>query len=50
MQKQGTKKILAVMSDLFFSVKISDAAKRVGMPVEFVKEPNSSQRRKISRH
>jgi PleD family two-component response regulator len=39
MQKQGTKKILAVMSDLFFSVKISDAARRVGMPVEFVKEP-----------
>jgi len=26
------------MSDLFFSVKISDAAKRAGMAVEFVKE------------
>jgi PleD family two-component response regulator len=38
MQKHGTKTILAVMSDLFFSVKISDAAKRVGMTVEFVKD------------
>jgi PleD family two-component response regulator len=37
MQKQP-KKILAVMSDLFFSVKITEAAKRAGMAVEFVKE------------
>ena len=37
MQKQGNKKVLAVVSDLFFSVKISDAAKRAGMTVEFVK-------------
>lgn len=33
-------KILAVMSDLFFSVKINDAAKRIGMSVEFVKDKN----------
>ncbi len=32
------KKVLAVMSDLFFSVKINDAAKRAGMSVEFVKD------------
>lgn len=32
------KKILAVMADLFFTVKISDAAKRAGMSVEFVKD------------
>jgi PleD family two-component response regulator len=38
MQKQP-KKILAVMSDLFFSVKITEAAKRVGMAVEFAKDP-----------
>jgi PleD family two-component response regulator len=38
MQKQP-KKILAVMSDLFFSVKITEAARRAGMAVEFVKEP-----------
>jgi len=38
MQKQGNKKILAVVSDLFFSVKINDAAKRAGMIVEFVKD------------
>jgi PleD family two-component response regulator len=37
MQKEP-KKILAVMSDLFFSVKINDAAKRAGMLVEFVKD------------
>jgi PleD family two-component response regulator len=34
------KKILAVLSDLFFSVKISEAAKRAGMAVEFVKDPD----------
>lgn len=38
MQKQEPKKILAVVSDLFFSVKINDAAKRAGMAVEFVKD------------
>ena len=38
MQKQGNKKLLAVLSDLFFSVKINDAAKRAGMTVEFVKD------------
>ncbi len=40
MQKQGNKKVLAVVSDLFFSVKINDAAKRAGMSVEFVKDEN----------
>src|SRR5579864_6932057 len=38
MQRQGNRKILAVVSDLFFSVKINDAAKRAGMSVEFVKD------------
>ena len=38
MQKQEPKKVLAVLSDLFFSVKINDAAKRAGMSVEFVKD------------
>ncbi|HZT30152.1 MAG TPA: response regulator [Bryobacteraceae bacterium] len=38
MQKQESKRVLAVVNDLFFSVKISDAAKRAGMHVEFVKE------------
>ncbi|HKX00081.1 MAG TPA: response regulator [Bryobacteraceae bacterium] len=40
--KQGNKKILAVVSDLFFSVKINDAAKRAGMSVEFVKEEHEA--------
>ena len=30
-------KILAVLDDLFFTVKINQAAKRAGLPVEFVK-------------
>jgi PleD family two-component response regulator len=39
MQNQEPKRILAVVSDLFFSVKLSDAAKRTGLALEFVKEP-----------
>jgi CheY-like chemotaxis protein len=31
------KKVLAVTEDLLFTVKISDAAKRVGLQVEFLK-------------
>jgi len=38
MPKQENKTVLAVVSDLFFSVKISDAAKRAGIPVEFIKD------------
>jgi PleD family two-component response regulator len=32
------KRVLAVVNDLFFSVKLSEAAKRAGMALEFVKE------------
>lgn len=32
------KKILAVMTDLFFSAKIMDIAKKLGMTVEFLKD------------
>jgi PleD family two-component response regulator len=38
MQRQNVKKILAVVNDLFFSVKITEAAKKAGMQVEFVKD------------
>ena len=38
MQKQEPKRVLAVVSDLFFSVKLSEAAKRNGLVLEFVKE------------
>ncbi|HEY7336826.1 MAG TPA: response regulator [Bryobacteraceae bacterium] len=31
------KKVLAVLEDLFFTVKINESAKRAGLPVEFVK-------------
>ncbi len=34
------KRVIAVVSDLFFSVKMSDAAKRTGLELEFVKEPD----------
>jgi PleD family two-component response regulator len=34
---QSPRKILAVVDDLFFIVKINDAAKRAGMLVEFLK-------------
>ena len=37
---QEPKRVLAVLSDLFFSVKLSEAAKRSGMSLEFVKEPD----------
>jgi len=37
MQKHDKKKILAVVEDLLFTVKISDAAKRAGLDVEFLK-------------
>ncbi len=36
MQKQP-KKILAAVEDLFFTVKIGDAAKRAGLQAEFIK-------------
>jgi PleD family two-component response regulator len=36
MQKQP-KKLLAAVEDLFFTVKIGDAAKRAGLDVEFIK-------------
>ena len=39
MQRQESRRVLAVVSDLFFSVKISEAAKRNGLALEFVKEP-----------
>jgi PleD family two-component response regulator len=37
MQKQE-KRVLAVVNDLFFAVKLTDAAKRSGLALEFVKE------------
>jgi len=39
MQKQEPNRVLAAVSDLFFSVKLTEAAKRAGLLLEFVKEP-----------
>ncbi|HMF78107.1 MAG TPA: hypothetical protein VK604_20790 [Bryobacteraceae bacterium] len=36
------KKIIAVLSDLMFTVKIQDAAKRAGLDVVFVKSPETA--------
>jgi PleD family two-component response regulator len=33
------KRVIAVVNDLFFSVKLTEAAKRAGMSLEFVKDP-----------
>jgi CheY-like chemotaxis protein len=38
MQNHGLKRVLAVVNDLFFSVKLSEAAKRNGLTLEFVKD------------
>jgi len=38
MQKQESKRVLAVVTDLFFTAKLSEAAKRNGLALEFVKE------------
>jgi PleD family two-component response regulator len=38
MPNQETKRVLAVVNDLFFSVKLTDAAKRAGLALEFVKD------------
>lgn len=35
-------KIVAVLNDLMFTVKISDAARRVGVPVEFAKSADEA--------
>lgn len=37
-----SKKIVAVLSDLMFTVKIQDAAKRAGVDVTFVKDSSSA--------
>ena len=36
MPNQEPKRVLAVVTDLFFTVKLTEAAKRVGMALEFV--------------
>ncbi len=38
MHKQESKRVLAVLTDLFFTVKLADAAKRSGLALEFVKD------------
>ena len=49
MQTQAPKRVLAVMTDLFFSVKLVEAAKRCGLALEFVKEPKELLEKAASR-
>jgi len=37
MLRSNLPKVLAVLEDIFFTVKINESAKRAGMPVTFVK-------------
>ena len=37
-----SKKVLAVLEDLFFTVKITEAAKRAGLPITFVKSEHDA--------
>ena len=37
MPTTGNKKVLAVLDDLFFMVKIHESAKRAGLPIQFLK-------------
>jgi|HigsolmetaAR201D_1030396.scaffolds.fasta_scaffold14474_2 Response regulator containing a CheY-like receiver domain and a GGDEF domain len=45
MQNHDKKKILAVVEDLLFTVKIADAAKRTGLEAEFVKSEKDALER-----
>lgn len=45
MGKNEKKKILAVLEDLLFTVKINDLAKRTGLDVEFVKSEKDALER-----
>jgi len=36
------KKLVAVLDDLFFTVKINESAKRAGIPVEFIKSEHDA--------
>ncbi len=37
-------KVVAVLNDLMFTVRISDAAKRAGIPIQFVKTADEAVR------
>ncbi len=41
MQNQGPRRVLAAVSDLFFSVKLTEAAKRAGLALEFVTDADA---------
>src|SRR5580658_6196668 len=49
MLKQEPKRILAVVSDLFFSSKLIEAAKRAGLSLEFVKDADEVMDKALSR-
>ena len=49
MPNHEPKRVVAVVSDLFFSVKLAEAAKRAGLALEFVKEPKEVLDRAVAK-
>lgn len=49
MPTEEKKKVLAVLEDLFFTVKINESAKRAGLPIEFVKSEQDALARARNR-
>jgi len=48
MQKREPNRVLAAVSNLFFSVKLTEAAKRAGLALEFVTEPKELLEKAVS--
>jgi PleD family two-component response regulator len=48
MPTEDRKKVLAVLEDLFFTVKINESAKRAGLSIEFVKSEKDAMERALA--
>ena len=49
MYKRENKRLLALVADMLFTVKIADAAKRAGIQAEFVKEEKDLLEKALSK-
>jgi PleD family two-component response regulator len=49
MPTEDRKKVLAVIEDLFFTVKINESAKHAGLPIEFVKSEKDAMERALTK-
>ena len=50
MTTERTNKVLAVLEDLFFTVKINESAKRAGLPTEFVRSEKDALDKAAAEH